>query len=163
KATFRNHLIIGSEYLGKEYVSGAIIKDIRHENVENLSFIDNTLDLIVSNDVFEHVPNPLKAFAECKRVLKSGAVMLTTIPFHSDSDISVTRVEMVNGHLKHILPPAYHGNPVSAAGSLVFTDFAWDILECMHSAGFSDVCVEIYDSAEFGHPGGGQIVFRSTK
>ena len=75
-ATFKNHTIVGSEYLGHEYEGGAIIKGIRHEDIENLSFPDDTLDLIVSNDVFEHVPNQVKAFAECARVLKEGGMML---------------------------------------------------------------------------------------
>jgi hypothetical protein len=65
--------------------------------------------------------------------------------------------------VKHLLPEAYHGNPVSADGSLVFTDFGWDILEQMNVAGFSDVSVDVYVSAEFGHFGGGQLVFNASK
>lgn len=162
-ATFKNHNIIGSEYLGHEYEAGATIKGIRHEDVENLSFSDDALDLIVSNDVFEHVPNPARAFAECARVLKVGGVMLATIPFHSNNDLSITRAKLVNGRLEHILPPSYHGNPVSADGSLVFTDFGWDVLKEMQAAGFSDVSIEVYSSVEHGHLGGGQLIFRLTK
>ena len=158
--TFKQHQLVGSEYLGHEYAGGSIVKGIRHEDVENLSFADAQLDLIVSNDVFEHVPNPAKAFAECVRVLKPGGVMLATIPFHSASDLSVTRVRLNTGQLEHILSPAYHGNPVSADGSLVFTDFGWDLLGVIKEAGFSDVCVDVHASPELGHLGGGQIVFR---
>ena len=161
--TFKNHHIIGSEYLGHEYESGAIIQGIRHEDVENLSFSDASLDLIVSNDVFEHVPHPARAFAECARVLKAGGVMLATIPFHSSNDQSVSRAKIVDGQLEHLLPPSYHGNPVSADGSLVFTDFGWDLLKEMGEAGFSDVKVEVYVSTELGHLGGGQLIFRLTK
>ena len=162
-ATFKNHNIIGSEYLGHEYEAGATIKGIRHEDVENLSFSDDALDLIVSNDVFEHVPDPARAFAECARVLKVGGVLLATIPFHSNNDESNIRAKIVNGQIEHILPQMYHGNPVSAEGSLVFTDFGWDVLKEMQAADFSDVCVEIYASAELGHLGGGQLVFRLIK
>jgi len=151
------------EYLGHEYEGGAIIKGIRHEDVENLSFPDDALDLIVSNDVFEHVPNPARAFAECVRVLRIGGVMLATIPFHSNNDESIIRATIVKGQLEHIFPPSYHGNPVSDDGSLVFTDFGWDVLKEMHKAGFSDVSIEIYASAELGHLGGGQLVFRVIK
>jgi SAM-dependent methyltransferase len=162
-ATFKNHAIVGSEYLGHEYDGGTIIKDIRHEDVENLSFPDEALDLIVSNDVFEHVPNPAKAFSECARVLKSGGVMLTTIPFYIKNDKSITRAKKIDKLLEHVLPPSYHGNPVSANGSLVFTDFGWDVLKEMQAAGFSDVSVEIYASVELCHLGGGQLVFRLIK
>ena len=138
-------------------------KGIRHEDVENLSFSDDALDLIVSNDVFEHVTDPARAFAECVRVLKVGGLMLATIPFHSNNDLSITRAKLVNGRLEHILPASYHGNPVSADGSLVFTDYGWDVLKEMQVAGFSDVSVDVYASAELGHHGGGQLVFRLLK
>lgn len=160
--TFKQKKIIGSEYLSHEYVGGAVVKGIRHENVENLSFADEQFDIIVSNDVFEHVPNPARAFAECARVLKAGGVMLATIPFHWENDISVVRARLSNGQLEHILPPAFHGNPVSADGSLVFTDFGWDLLATMKE-GFSDVAVDVYAAPELGHLGGGQLVFRVVK
>jgi hypothetical protein len=162
-ATFKQHTIIGSEYLGHEYPGGTVIKGIRHEDVENLSFANGQLDLIVSNDVFEHVPNPAKAFAECARVLKAGGVMLATIPFHCDNDESVIRARLNSGQLENILPPAFHGNPVSADGSLVFTDFGWDLLATMKEAGFSDVAVNVYAAPEFGHLGGGQLIFRLAR
>lgn len=78
-------------------------------------------------------------------------------------DESVIRAQLDNGQVEHLLSEAYHGNPVSADGSLVFTDFGWEILEQMKVAGFSDVSVDVYISAEFGHFGGGQLVFRCKK
>ncbi|MFH1112361.1 MAG: class I SAM-dependent methyltransferase [Pseudomonadota bacterium] len=161
--TFRDHTIIGSEYLGYEYEGGSVVNGIRHEDAENLSFGNNELDLLISNDVFEHVPNVAKAFAECARVLKPGGVMLATIPFHSGNDDSVTRAKLVAGKLEHSLPPAYHGNPVSADGSLVFTDFGWDVIDDMRAAGFARVQIEIYGDDLYGHLGGGQLVFRLEK
>jgi GT2 family glycosyltransferase/glycosyltransferase involved in cell wall biosynthesis len=162
-STFGDHEIVGSEYLGHEHPSGSVINGIRHEDVESLSFADGVLDLIASNDVFEHVPNPGKAFAECARVMKAGGVMLVTIPFHSDKATSVVRAELDQGKLRHILPPIFHGNPVSAEGSLVFTDFGWDVLSQMRSVGFGDASIGVYASATLGHLGGGQLVFRLVK
>jgi hypothetical protein len=160
---FTTHQIIGSEYLGHEYPSGVIIKGVRHEDIENFSFSNESFDLIVSNDVFEHVPNPVKAFSECARVLKPGGVMLATMPFHSDKDFSMTRASFINGTLTHFQQPVFHGNPISAEGSLVFTDFGWDVLASIKSSGFSDVQIEVYASVDFGHFGSGQIVFRAIK
>lgn len=136
---------------------------IRHEDITRLSFSDASLDLIVSNDVFEHVPNPWIAFKECARVLRPGGQMLATIPFHSDRDKSIVRAELERRGVHHLLPAVYHGNPVSADGSLVFTDFGWDIILSFVEAGFSDGVVEVYGAAEYGHLGGGQIIFRLTK
>lgn len=157
------HYIVGSEYLGFEYDSGTVIDGIRHENVENLSFSDDELDIIVSNKVFEHIPNPADAFAQCARVLKKGGIMLVTIPFFDRENISVTRAKIQHGESHHILNPVYHGNPVDNNGSLVFTDFGWNVLEQMYAAGFTDVSVAIYASSKFGHLGNGQIVFRLVK
>ena len=160
---FKQHKLYGSEYLGHEYEGGASVKGIRHEDVEALSFDDSSLDLIVSNDVFEHVPHPSNAFAECARVLKPGGIMLATIPFHISEDISITRARLTGGKLEQLLPAAYHGNPVSAEGSLVFTDFGWDMLDVMRASGFSSARIEVYASVEYGHLGGGQIVFRAVR
>ena len=162
-ATFNQQLVTGSEYLGHQYEGGTTVQGIRHEDIENLSFLEAHLDLIVSNDVFEHVPNPAKAFAECARVLKPGGIMLATIPFHSASDYSVVRARLDNGQVEHILFPSYHGNPVSADGSLVFTDFGWDLLNVMKESGFSDACINVYAFPRLGHIGGGQIIFEVKK
>ena len=97
------------------------------------------------------------------RVLRPGGVMLTTIPFHSGNDASVLRAKLNAEVLNHLLPPMFHGNPVSAEGSLVFTDFGWDVLGHMRMIGFTDVVVEVYADTEHGHLGGGQLVFRITK
>lgn len=161
--TFIEHHIIGSEYLGFEYDRGTVVNGIRHENVEDLSFSDGVLDLIISNDVFEHVPNPFKAFAECARALKKGGTMLVTIPFFDNEDTSVSRAKISQGNLHHLLEPVYHGNPVNDGGSLVFTDFGWNVLDEMQAAGFKNVSIEIYASSEFGHLGNGQMVFRLVK
>lgn len=163
KSTFPTHKIMGSEYLGHEYAGGVEVNGIRHEDVEALSFENESIDLIISNDVFEHVPNPILAFSECKRVLKTGGVMVATIPFHSDEDLSVVRAKLSDGILENILPEMFHGNPVSQDGSLVFTDFGWDILNWIKSVGFSRVQIDIYADKELCHFGGGQLIFKVEK
>ena len=161
--TFKQHQLIGSEYLGHEYSGGTVINGIRHEDVENLSFSDGQIELIVSNDVFEHVPNPTIAFAECARVLSPSGIMLSTIPFHSEKELTAIRAKIINGNVEHLSPPAFHGNPVSSDGSLVFNDFGWDLLRVIKDSGFSDVAVDVYASLEYGHFGHGQLVFRACK
>lgn len=132
---------------------------VQHEDVTRLSFESGSLDLIVSNDVFEHIPNPEVAFSECARVLRTGGVMLASFPFHSDVDSSITRARASGGKLVNIMPPIYHGNPISSDGSLVFTDFGWDVIEHIKQSGFSKAKMEVYASAEHGHLGGGQKIF----
>ena len=160
---FTNHQVFGSEYLGYEYEGGTSTNGIRHEDVEHLSFADEAIDLIVSNDVFEHVPHPELAFAECARILKPGGLMLASIPFHAGNESTVVRSELAENGVTHFLPPLYHGNPISQDGSLVFTDFGWDIMESLNLAGFKLIRVDVFASATYGHLGSNQLIFRCEK
>lgn len=158
-----NNLLSSAKHKFSLFYSMLRMGGIRHEDITRLSLPADSLDLIVSNDVFEHVPDPAMAFRECARVLRSGGVMLATIPFHGNSDISVVRAHLDAVGIRHTLTPMYHGNPVSAEGSLVFTDFGWDIIRSFTVAGFANAAVEVYGDAKHGHLGGGQIIFRVTK
>lgn len=135
-----NNNIIGSEFLGYQHKSGDVINGVRNEDGMNLSLKDNSVDYVISNDVFEHIPDINKTFSEASRVLKSGGELIFTIPFHYDKDKTITRAIFKNNEIKNILPPIYHGNPVDIeGGSLCFHDFGWDILDIIKSCGFSDV------------------------
>ncbi|MEA1676918.1 methyltransferase domain-containing protein [Nitrospirillum sp. BR 11163] len=152
----------GSEYLGFEYVGGTMVNGIRHEDVMDLSFPSDSIDLIVSNDVFEHVPNYRRALAECARVLRPNGHLLATIPFSTHEDQSQVRAEIRDNALNLLLPAQYHGNPLSADGCLVFHDFGWDMLNHFTEAGFASVKCEVYTDAQYGHLGRGQIVFKAA-
>ncbi len=50
------------------------------ENALDLSFPDNTFDLIISVDVIEHVGHPEQMLTEIQRVLKPGGLAFITFP-----------------------------------------------------------------------------------
>lgn len=153
-------VVHGSEYLGFQLEGGDVVGGVRHEDVMNLSFAAESFDLIVSNDVLEHIPDPAAAFRECSRVLKPGGSVIATFPFRADKDSTVVRAKLSDGVLEHLLPAQYHGNPVSSDGSLVFHDFGWDLLQAARQAGFTDAACEVYVNDAFGHLGAGLLVFR---
>jgi SAM-dependent methyltransferase len=103
-----------------EYKDGVLCNDF-----ENLTFEDNHFDLIISQDVFEHVANPDKAFREIQRVLKPGCFHVFTVPLHEGRN-SVSR----NG-----LPKVYHGDPLREEGALVYTDWGEDIVSIVDAFG----------------------------
>ena len=153
KSSRKDLNITGSEFFGFNKKSGKYFNGIRHENIEKLSFSDESFDLIVSNDVFEHVPNPKFAFRECSRVLKNRGVLIATFPFKVETYFSFVRAKIIKNNIKHFATPEYHGNPLSDKGSLVFTDFGWDVLDLFYDSGFSKVSVDLYSSRFFGYIG----------
>jgi len=52
----------------------------QQEDIQCLSFRDNTFDTIISCETIEHVQSPLKALAEMHRVLKPGGRLILTCP-----------------------------------------------------------------------------------
>ncbi|OPY61697.1 MAG: putative S-adenosylmethionine-dependent methyltransferase [Pelotomaculum sp. PtaU1.Bin065] len=54
--------------------------NIKLGNVESLPFADSTFDVIVMDQVFEHLAHPLKAFREIRRVLKKGGIFCLGVP-----------------------------------------------------------------------------------
>ena len=59
-----------TSYLWEGVEPGASHKGVRCENLESLTFANDTFDLVISSDIFEHVRKPYLAFAEIHRVLK---------------------------------------------------------------------------------------------
>jgi len=157
--------IIGSEYLGPRKKPGDYYSGIRHEDALRLSFIDESIDIIVSNDVFEHIPNIEVAMIEAYRVLSKRGKLLFTIPFHQKESKTKQRAFVDNiGNINMILTPQYHANPLSNKGALVFYDFGWDILDICKNSGFKDVFLQGYYSMFHGYLGGGiQFIFVADK
>jgi len=156
--------VIGSEYLGADRSPGETINGVRHEDALQLSFTDGSFDFIVSNDVFEHVPDIEKALKEACRCLKRGGRLIFSVPFFTDQKKTVQRTILKDNRIVYLLPECYHGNPVSQKGSLVFYDFGWDILELCRESGFRDAYMVSYYSRECGHMGNAmQYLFCAEK
>ena len=114
--------------------AGSIHNGVRCEDLQNLSFEDGSFDLIISEDVLEHVRKPNKAFESMRRVLKVGGYHVFTVPIHGEK--TTVRVDVSGESDNFVLPPVYHGDPLRAEGALAYNDFGTDILELMDSCGF---------------------------
>ena len=100
-----------------------------------MTYQDESFDLIITADIFEHIRNPYKAFAEIKRVLKPGGRHIFTIPVQFPIPKSSTfRVDTKTDINKFVLPARYHGNGIGGR-SLVYTDFGEDMLEELNDLG----------------------------
>lgn len=142
----------GSEYLGPDKRGGVAYwhegRPIVHEDMCAISLPDASVDLIVSLDVLEHLPDSGSALAECHRVLRPGGYHILTVPFY-DARQTIRRAIVKLGQVEHLMPPEFHGNPVSAEGALVFIEPGVDFVDVMRSAGFL-VQVSLGANLEFG-------------
>ncbi len=107
---------------------------IRCENLEYLTFPDDSFDVVITQDVFEHVRNFESGFKEVHRVLKKGGFHIFTVPVNPRKK-TVKRIEMRNGEAVYLLPKVYHLDPTR--GGLVYTDFGYDLPVILEEFGFS--------------------------
>jgi SAM-dependent methyltransferase len=154
--------VIGSEYLGEDCAPGSVnARGIRHEDLTRLSIADQSVDFLLSFDVFEHIPGYAKAFGECRRVLKPGGAMLYTVPFRFDAAEHLVRASFdEENQLIHHLPPQYHGDPVRPdAGVLCYQEFGWQLMSELRALGFKEAYALLYRSRALGYFGYHQIAF----
>lgn len=78
---FRDHvgLVCGVD-IEPCVLNNPFLHEARVGNVEQLSWADNTFDVVVSNNVLEHLSRPATVFAEVRRVLKPGGMFLAKTP-----------------------------------------------------------------------------------
>ena len=161
--------LIGSEYLGPNAIGGKRYRKdkllfLRHEDLTNLSFPSNNIDLMISLDVYEHIPNYPRAFSEAYRVLTNKGILIFTIPFFYNTKSTIIRASVdKNGNTIYHLPPEVHGNPISKDGSLCFQNFGWDILDTIRKAGFTKAQASLYWGPWQGHLGFPFFIFSATK
>lgn len=130
-----------SEYFA-DVEPGGVSDGVRCEDVQSLSYADASFDLVTHTEVLEHVPDDARAFAELRRVLRPGGLMLFTVPLRMGTR---TREQAMlrDGAIVHLQPPTYHGDPLrGGAGILVFREYGDDIVERLMTAGFARAWIE---------------------
>lgn len=161
----RHPNVVGSEYLGHTVGFGeSNAAGIRNESVTRLTFDGASFDVVISLDVFEHVPEFERALAECHRVLKPGGRLLFSVPFRPEHQENLVRAVVgEDGEVRHLLPPEYHGDPLHAEGCLAFYCFGWELLDQVRSAGFAEVTGYSFWSRDFGYLGSPLMLFLARK
>ena len=112
--------------------AGSYVDGIRSENLESLSFPDNSFDLFITQDVFEHIFNPERAAREIMRVLRPGGAHVFTAPKHKGLPISITRARLVHSRIEYLMEAVYHGNPIGDGKALVTWDYGDDFQSLMN-------------------------------
>jgi SAM-dependent methyltransferase len=105
------------------------------QDLQNLTFADDSFDLIITQDVFEHIREPEKAFREILRVLKPGGFHIFTIPYHENRP-TLRRIIFDGANEIYQCNPVFHGDPLRKEGALVYTDYGSDISRMLENQGF---------------------------
>ncbi len=133
-----------ARFLGTEYApdaaAAARLFPIPAVDVTRSPFPDASFDMVLTNEVLEHVPDLDAALRDMARILRPGGMALGSFPFDMEADATAIRARLeADGSVTHLAVPEYHGNPVDPeGGSLVFQVPGWDVLERARAAGVPD-------------------------
>lgn len=141
---------------------GATRDGYRCEDLERQTFGNGAFDLVVTQDVFEHVLDPARAFAEVARTLRPGGAHVFTVPWYYWKP-TLIRAHREKGVVVHDQPAEYHANPIDPGGSLVVTEWGCDLLEFIaRSSGMRTTVERLFDPGQ-GICGDFREVFVSRK
>lgn len=123
----------------------------RNENLEIMTFKDKSFDIFITQDVFEHIYNPEKAFKEIARVLKEGGCHIFTVPLvnkHNPSE--VWAIKGKNCEPVFLKEPEYHINPINPLGSPVTMHWGYDIINYIKEVSSLDTTIEYLHNLDYG-------------
>lgn len=113
-----------------EYKDGIMCIDLT-----NIPFNTGTVDIIISEDVMEHVQNVENALQEIYRVLAPSGFHYFTVPLHQGKQTASREAKK----------KVYHGDPIRAnAGCIVYTDWGEDINQKIDAYGFRTTIKELH-------------------
>ena len=99
---------------------------MRNEDLEQLTFPDESFDLFITQDVFEHIFDAYIAFQEIARVLRQGGAHVFTVPYWPDRSTRVRAIRTGSG-IEYVRRPIYHDDPIDPSGALVVQDWGDDL------------------------------------
>jgi glycosyltransferase involved in cell wall biosynthesis/SAM-dependent methyltransferase len=120
----------------------------RSEDLEKQTFADESFDIVVTQDVMEHIFDAEAAFREIHRTLKPGGAHIFTTPLVNKEKPTLQRAQLLfDGQVKYLFAPEYHGNPMSSEGSLVTWHWGYDIKNIIQEK-ITDCRVEIINPSD---------------
>jgi SAM-dependent methyltransferase len=157
---------LGSEFAETKAEKQAIYP-ISSEDLTTLTLNTGAFDLVISNDVFEHVPDLDQCLCEVVRILNHSGVLISTFPFVFNREAGIIKAKLKEGKMEYLTEPEYHGNPMQPdKGSLVFEVPGWDLVKRARAAGFEEAYFAFISSVKHGIVGkdiNGVFVFVAIK
>lgn len=114
--------------------SGDTRDGILCQDIQATTFDDARFDLVITEDVLEHVPDFRQAFREIRRVLKPGGSHVFTVPYYPDEPTRALFERRGDAYVP-LGPVEYHDDAVR--GSIeTHTRFGADLADELAAAGF---------------------------
>lgn len=120
------------------------------EDLERQTFPEAAFDLVLTQDVFEHIFRPDLAIKEIARTLKPNGATIMSVPIVRGRNPSVRRARMTDGIVENILPAEFHGNPVNKEGAIVTIDWGYDIVSYLQTHSGMSFAMLKYENPSMG-------------
>jgi SAM-dependent methyltransferase len=113
-----------------------------NQDLEQLTFPNDSFDVVITSDVMEHVRLDDRAHREIRRVLRSGGIYLFTVPHVRDRHDTLLRVIVTDpsdpSRDSYPLEKEYHGDANSEGGrALCYRTYGTDLDEILSILGFT--------------------------
>jgi hypothetical protein len=125
---------------------------VAHRDLRRIGLPPATFHAVICNEILEHVEELIPSLEGMAEVISLGGYLISTVPFlYGQQEHLVKAIWRGEGQEPEVLgEPDYHGNPVSAEGSLVFRYPGWQLLDDLREAGFRDAAVHAIQSSAYG-------------
>jgi SAM-dependent methyltransferase len=135
---------------------GEVRGGVRCENIERQTFPDESFDIVITQDVMEHLFHPERAVQEIYRTLAPDGLYLFTVPVYNDLSATVPYASLDSDRIVYHRDPEYHGNPIDDKGSLVTFHYAKDLATMLPA--WADFHIDIIDREDFRHGIAGEFL-----
>ncbi len=131
-----------SQYRPDTPMGTELAPGVTNQNLECLTFADESLDIVITSDVMEHVRLDALAHREIYRVLRPGGIYLFTVPHMRSLERTLIRTKVVDPQDPskdvHLLEPEYHGdtNAKHGDGVLAYRVYGTDLDKALNDLGF---------------------------
>ena len=120
---------------------------VPHQDLCALTLAEASVDLVLCNELFEHLYDLPSALSEIHRILRPGGWLISTCPLAYDRYESIIKARHRDGatpglaaEAELLTEPEFHGDPVAPEqGSLVYQIPGWELLDQARAAGLTDV------------------------
>lgn len=148
--------VLGSEYLPD--LADPQRQHFPHQDLCKLTLADACVDVVLCNELFEHLYDLPAALAEIARILRPGGVLVSTCPFAYNRIDTIVKARHRPGATPGVAAeaellgePEFHGDPVHPEqGSLVYQIPGWDLLDQARAAGLSDAAIHWIAAPSYG-------------